>query len=63
MANDQDESQKSGRKYRKAQAVIVEHLNLRPQDEDAQKIFSLWKRKLEIYLQTLEANEYKSLTS
>ena len=47
----------AGEKYRKAQALIVEHLDLNPQDVDASKRFNLWKRKLEIYLQTLEANE------
>ena len=47
----------AGEKYRKAQALIVEHLDLNSQDVDASKRFGLWKRKLEIYLQTLEANE------
>ena len=41
MANEPDDSQKSGEKYRKAQALIVEHLNLNSQDEDAQKVFNL----------------------
>ena len=40
----------------KKQALVVEHLSLNPQDEDATKIFDLWKRKLDIYLQTLEVN-------
>ena len=35
----------------------MEHLDLNSQDVDASKRFNLWKRKLEIYLQTLEANE------
>ena len=35
----------------------MEHIDLNPQDVDALKKFNLWKRKLEIYLQTLEANE------
>ena len=43
-------------KFRRAQALVVDHLKLNPQDEDATKTFNLWKRKLEIYLQTLEAN-------
>lgn len=30
--------------YRKAQVLIVEHLKLSTQDEDAQKIFNLWKK-------------------
>ena len=53
---DEERAQKSGEKYRKAQALVVEILNLNPQDEDAAKVFKLWKRKLDIYLQTLEAN-------
>ena len=53
---DQDKTQKNNDKFRKAQALVVQHLNLNPQDEDATKIFNLWKRKLDIYLQTLEAN-------
>ena len=57
---DEENAQKSGEKFRKAQALVVEILNLNPQDEDATKVFKLWKRKLEIYLQTLEAkNEEK----
>ena len=35
----------------------MEHLDLNPQYVDAPKRFDLWKRKLEIYLQTLEASE------
>ena len=35
----------------------MEHLDLNPQDIDASKRFGLWKRKLEIYLQTLEADD------
>ena len=31
-------------------------MNLNTQDEDATKIFNSWKRKLDTYLQTLEAN-------
>ena len=53
---DEEKAQKSGEKFRKAQALVVEILNLNPQDEDATKVFKLWKRKLDIYLQTLEAN-------
>ena len=52
----EDKTQKNNDKFRKAQALVVEDLNLNPQDEDATKIFNLWKRKLDIYLQTLEAN-------
>ena len=37
MSNEQDESQNSGEKYWKAQVLIIEHLNLNPQDKDAQK--------------------------
>ena len=56
----EENAQKSNEKFRKAQALIVEILDLDPQDEDATKVFKLWKRKLEIYLQTLEAkNEEK----
>ena len=53
---DDERAQKSGDKFRKAQALVVEILTLNPQDEDAAKVFKLWKRKLDIYLQTLEAN-------
>ena len=53
---DEDKTQKNSDNFRKAQTLVVDHLNLNPQDEDATKIFNLWKRKLEIYLQTLEAN-------
>ena len=42
---DEENAQKSGEKFRKAQALIVEILNLNPQDEDATKVFKLWKRK------------------
>ena len=51
------ESQSRGEKYWKGQAIIVKHLNLNPKDDDAQKVFTLWKRKLEINLQTLGAND------
>ena len=57
MATETETTQNAGDKYRKAQALVVEHLDLNPQDVDASKRFNLWKRKLEIYLQTLEANE------
>ena len=53
---DEDKAQKSGEKFRKTQALVVEILNLNPQDEDATKVFKLWKRKLDIHLQTLNAN-------
>ena len=46
---DEERAQKSGEKFRKAQALVVEILNLNPQDEDATKVFKLWKRKLDIY--------------
>ena len=52
----EERTEKTGEKYRKAQSLVVEILNLNPQDEDAAKVFKLWKRKLEIYLQTLEAS-------
>ena len=58
---DEDKTQKNSDKFRKAQALVVEHLNLNPQDEDATKIFNLWKRKLDIYLQALEANNEEKL--
>ena len=57
MTTGTETTQNAGEKYRKAQALIVEHLDLNSQDVDASKRFGLWKRKLEIYLQTLEANE------
>ena len=57
MATETETTQNAGDKYRKAQALVVEHLDLNPQDVDASKRFNLWKRKLEIYLRTLEANE------
>ena len=47
---EEDKAQKSGEKFRKAQALVVEILNLNPQDEDATKVFKLWKRKLDNYL-------------
>ena len=52
----EEKTQTNSDKFRKAQVLVVDHLNLNPQDEDATKIFNLWKRKLDIYLQTLEAN-------
>ena len=52
----EDKTQKNSDKFWRVQALVVDYLNLNPQDEDAMKIFTLWKRKLEIYLQTLEAN-------
>ena len=57
MATGTNTTQNDGEKYRKAQALVVEHLDLNPQDIDASKRFGLWKRKLEIYLQTLEADD------
>ena len=57
MATGTNTTQNAGEKYRKAQALVVEHLDLNPQDIDASKRFGLWKRKLEIYLQTLEADD------
>ena len=53
---DDDKAQKSGEKFRKAQVLVVETINLNLQDEEAMKVFKLWKRKLDIYLQTLKAN-------
>ena len=52
----EDKKQMKNDTFRKAQALVVDHLSLNPQDEDGTKIFTLWKRELEIYLQTLEAN-------
>ena len=57
MATGTNTTQNAGEKYREAQALVVEHLDLNPQDIDASKRFGLWKRKLEIYLQTLEADD------
>ena len=53
---DEEKKQNVGDKFRKAQTLQVEILNLNPQEEDAAKVFKLWKRKLDIYLDTLEAN-------
>ena len=53
---EEEAAQKNNDKFRKAQALVVEILNLDPKEEDATKIFNLWKRKLDIYLQTLGAN-------
>ena len=53
---DEEKKQNVGDKFRKAQTLQVEILNLNPQEEDAAKVFRLWKRKLAIYLDTLEAN-------
>ena len=55
MATETNTTQNAGEKYREAQALVVEHLNLNPRDIDASKRFGLWRRKLEICLQTLEA--------
>ena len=49
--------QNAGNKFRRAQSLVVEHLDLSPQEADATKRFGLWKRKLEIYLLALEATE------
>ena len=38
---DEEIAQKSGEIFRKAQALVVEILNLNPQDEDAAKVFAL----------------------
>ena len=59
---EEDNTHKKSDKFRKTQALVVEILNLNDQDEDATKIFNLWKRKLDIYLQTLEVNNEKSST-
>ena len=47
----------AGDRFRRAQSLVVEHLDLSPQEADATKRFGLWKRKLEIYLRALEATE------
>ena len=57
MPNEQETAPNAGDKFRKAQSLVVEHLDLNPQEADATKRFYLWKRKLEIYLQALEASE------
>ena len=44
-------------RFRRAQSLVVEHLDLSPQEADATKRFGLWKRKLEIYLLALEVTE------
>ena len=49
-----DKTQTNSDKFRRLQALVGDHLNLNPQDEDATKIFTLWKRKLEIYLQIID---------
>ena len=49
--------QNTGDRFRRAQSLVVEHLDLSPQETDATKRFGLWKRKLEIYLRALEATE------
>ena len=61
MTTETETTQNAREKYRKAQALIEEHLNLNAQDVDASKRFNLQKRKLEIYLQPLEANEDEKL--
>ena len=53
---DEDKTRKNSDKFRIAQTLVVEHLNLNPQDEVATKIFNLWKKSWNIYLQMLEAN-------
>ena len=42
---DEEKIQNVGDKFRKAQTLQVEILNLNPQEEDAAKVFRLWKRK------------------
>ena len=41
---DEEKKQNIGDKFRKAQTLVVEILNLNPQDEDAAKVFKLWKK-------------------
>ena len=38
---DEERAQKSGENFRKTQALVVEILNLNPQDEDEAKVFRL----------------------
>ena len=57
MPNETETAPNGGDRFRKVQSLIVEHLDLNPQEVDATKRFNLWKRKLEIYLQALEASE------
>ena len=60
MATGADAAQNGGEKYRKAQVLLVEHLDLNPQDVGASKRFILWKRKWGVYLKTLEAMRTKA---
>ena len=61
MANEQDESQNSEEKYRKAETLIVEHLNLNPQDEDNILINRLRSNSCEYWNERREWN-YSDLT-
>ena len=57
MTDERVTAPNAGDKFRKAQLLVVEHLDLNPQEADSTKRFNLWKKKLEIYLQALEASE------
>ena len=57
MTEDNVTAPNAGDRFRRAQSLVVEHLDLNPQEADATKRFNLWKRKLEIYLRALEATE------
>ena len=57
MNEDNVTAPNAGDRFRRAQSLVVEHLDLNPQEADATKRFGLWKRKLEIYLRALEATE------
>ena len=58
MTDDNVTAPNAGDRFRKAQSLVVEHLDLNPQEADVTKRFNLWKRKLEIYLRALSGNWY-----
>ena len=47
----------AGDNFKRAQHLNVEKLSLIPNSQEAAKIFSLWKRKLDIYTKALRLNE------
>ena len=57
MTDEQGTAPNAGDKFRKAQSLVVEHLDLNPQEADPTIRFNLWKIRLEIYLRALEASE------
>ena len=44
-------------KFKRAQTLQVDKLNLGPLNPQAAKIYSLWRRKFTIYTEALEANK------